>query len=380
MTRRSRLLAACVLAVALLPSLVSAQSPPERIRVSSLTPRLANQGWGVLLFDKGVKGGPLQIGNRQFAHGVRTHARSDLVYLVAGQYARFGAWVGVDAEMSRPKEATAIFQVVADGRTLFDSGAMTVETPARRVDVDLGRANILRLIVTYTGTYADQVDWADAELTMGPPQEAEPETNDQNSVKRIPSGPVAFFSDGLSLSGLELASGQRIDLRGTIGVGPHARPAGSFSGKSSTSLRTGSGDLNWDWQYISHSETPWTAPIDTVLTWPNPRARVWMPWGHTWQWQDPMEPRAFEDRSYEYGAFFNREHGLSLPMATIIDEEAGVGVTFIQSPDDVVVNMLVSTTKDGELRFSRAFNRLGGPSSTVKIGRASCRERVYVLV
>lgn len=365
MTNRRIVRAVCLISAALTSISSGLSAQPDRIRLSSLTPRLANQGWGVLLFDRGATGNPLKIGDRQFAHGVRTHARSDLVYFAAGRYSHLGAWVGVDAETTKP-DATAIFQVFADGRPLFDSGVMKAGTPARRVDVELGHANILRLIVSYTGTYADHVDWADAELTPGPPQEVGAETNDQNPVKRVPSGPIAFYSDGMSLSGLELANGQRIDLRGSMGVGPHARPEGSFSGRSSSSIRTASGDLSWDWQYISQSDTPWTAPIDTVLSWPNPHAKVWMAWGHTWQWQDPLEPRAFEDRSYEYGAFFNREHGLSLPMATIIDEDAAVGVTFIQSPDDVVLNMLISTTKGGELRFSRAFNRLGGPSSTLR--------------
>ena len=52
-------------------------------------------------------------------------------------------------------------------------------------------------------------------------------------------------------------------------------------------------------------------------------------------------------------------------MATIIDESKGVGVTFIQSPKNVLINMLISTTNRGEVRFSRAFNRFGGKSRKV---------------
>ena len=70
-------------------------------------------------------------------------------------------------------------------------------------------------------------------------------------------------------------------------------------------------------------------PADTVFQWPNPaRAKLWLPRGYGAQWQDPLVPQSFEDKTYDYGAFFNREDSLSLPMASILDTENGVGITF----------------------------------------------------
>ncbi len=147
---------------------------PASVRLSSLHPRLANQGWGSLLFDRSVDGKPLQIADRQFKHGVSTHARSDLVYLVGGRYSAFHAWVGVDDAASKSEEATARFLVYGDGTKLFDSDAMRVKTPAIRVDIDVTNVNVLRLIVTYVGAHADHVDWAEAELTPDPPVHSYP--------------------------------------------------------------------------------------------------------------------------------------------------------------------------------------------------------------
>ena len=128
------------------------------------------------------------------------------------------------------------------------------------------------------------------------------------------------------------------------------------------------GGLAWDWQCDSHSQQPWSAPVDTLFQWPHPtQARVWLPRGYGSVWQDPLVPQPFEDRTYDYGAFFNREDGLSLPMASILDEENGIGITFIQSPRDVLLDLQISTTRSGAILFSRAFHRFAGSLSKTKL-------------
>jgi hypothetical protein len=334
------------------------------VRLSSLRPRLANQGWGTLQYDKSVDGKPLQIGERIFQHGVSTHARSDLVYLIAGCYSRFLAWVGVDRATSKSKEATARFQVFADGTKLFDSGTMKASTPAARVDIDITNINVLRLIVSYVGAYAEHADWAEAELVPNPHYVAVESPRARKPLKPIRSGDLVFTAGGSKLAGFQLANGRRIDLKGDFGIGPYAPVDSSSSLKVDADFLSAPGGVSCDWECSSRSHRPWIAPVDTVFKWPNPsQAKVWLPWGHGAKWEDPLVPRAFEDRTYEYGAFFNREGGLSLPMATVLDESAGVGVSFIQSPNDVLLDMQISTTKTGEIHFSRAFHRLGGEGS-----------------
>ncbi len=184
----------------LLATLAAVAAQAQTTHLSSIAPRLANQGWGVLSFDHGADGKPLQIGERRFDHGVATHARSNLVYLVAGRYRTFRAWVGVDAATGKPDVATAIFEVFADGRKLFESGVMKVDTPARRVEVELRGVNVLRLVVTYEGTYADRADWAEAELVAdeerGAPSRAVPAADARD---RRDSG-AAISGSGLAMA------------------------------------------------------------------------------------------------------------------------------------------------------------------------------------
>ena len=340
---------------------------PAGIRLSSLRPRLANQGWGALLFDQSVDGKPLQIADRQFKHGVSTHARSDLVYLVGGRYSKFRAWVGVDTASSKPQEATARFLVYADGTRLFESDVMTATTPAARVEVDVTNVNVLRLVVTHMGVYADHIDWAEAELTPDPHSATIPFQIPKKSSDRIKSGKITFTAGGSSLAGFELPSGKSINLEGSFGLGPHVRADADAQVDASAKFQSAPDGLIWDWECDSRSHKPWIAPVDTLFKWPNPsRAKVWLPRGYGSHWQDPMIPHPFEDKTYDYGAFFNRADGLSLPMASVLDEDNGVGITFIQSPRDVLFDMQISTTKDGEIRFSRAFHRFGGNSRKLK--------------
>jgi hypothetical protein len=338
------------------------------IRLSSLHPRLANQGWGSLLFDESIDGKLLQIGRRKFQHGVSTHARSDLVYLVGGRYSSFRAWVGVDDASAKSPEATARFLVYADGIKLFDSDVMKQHSPAARVEVDITGINVLRLVVTYIGAYANHVDWAEAELTPDPHSKSIPFQVPKASLQRIKSGDLTFFAGGSSLAGLELPNGKRINLRGSFGFGPHVRSGTDTRVDTSANFQSAQGGLGWDWQCESHSHRPWIAPIDTVFQWPDPsHGALWLPRGFGSKWQDPMVPQPFEDKTYDYGAFFNREDGLSLPMASVLDKENGFGISFIQSPRDVLLDLQISTTKKGEIRFSRAFHRLGGTLSKTAV-------------
>ena len=56
----------------------------------------STQAWGSLQIDKAVSGSPLAIAGRPFAHGLGTHAASEIVYDVNNSADSFTAWVGVD--------------------------------------------------------------------------------------------------------------------------------------------------------------------------------------------------------------------------------------------------------------------------------------------
>lgn len=78
--------------------------------LSKLKPLYVRVGWGQLLADKNWQDHSLQIGERQFKHGLWVHADSDLCYSLGGKYERFEAWVGLDKDRAG---GAARFKVLA---------------------------------------------------------------------------------------------------------------------------------------------------------------------------------------------------------------------------------------------------------------------------
>jgi len=124
-----------------------------------------SQGWGTPQIDKSVGGQPLTIGGRQFVHGVGTHAVEEYALDLHGTATRFSAWVGVDDDAQAPGSVT--FQVVGDGKTLWQSGVMRWGEPAKEVSVDLVDVKKLVLLVgdAGDGNGMDHADWAEAKIS-----------------------------------------------------------------------------------------------------------------------------------------------------------------------------------------------------------------------
>jgi len=71
------------------------------------------QVYGPLRFDKSFTETPLKIGDKVYEKGLGTHAVSEIVYALAGQFAEFQADVGIDA--SAKGEGAVRFKVCVDG-------------------------------------------------------------------------------------------------------------------------------------------------------------------------------------------------------------------------------------------------------------------------
>lgn len=65
-------------------------------RLSTLKPTFVKVGWGQVHIDQNWQKNPLQVGDRQFAHGLWVHADSELCFELDGKYNRFEAWIGLD--------------------------------------------------------------------------------------------------------------------------------------------------------------------------------------------------------------------------------------------------------------------------------------------
>ncbi|MGA2622188.1 MAG: NPCBM/NEW2 domain-containing protein, partial [Thermoguttaceae bacterium] len=136
--------------------------------LDTLTPVSQQQDCGVLQRSLSVDGKPLRIGGKTYARGLGTHANSQVHYALDNRYRRFEADAGVDDE--KDGGGTVVFQVLADGRKVFDSGVMRGKQPAKKVLIDLDGVEELLLIVTDAGDgiNSDHADWANARLIGNP--------------------------------------------------------------------------------------------------------------------------------------------------------------------------------------------------------------------
>jgi alpha-galactosidase len=144
---------------------VAAGQADNTVWLSSLDLSKIQQGWGRAQVDKAVTGKPLSIGGRRFERGVGTHAKGTAWIELDGGAERFAAFVGVDDAAVAPGSVT--FKVVADGKKLWESGAMKPGEAAKPVDLDVKGVKVLLLQVgdAGDGTDNDHADWADARFT-----------------------------------------------------------------------------------------------------------------------------------------------------------------------------------------------------------------------
>ena len=151
--------------ITLLPQAVSMQRFVERIDgvfLDALDPVVSQQGWGTLQRNKSVWEKPLSIAGKRYLRGIGVSSQAKIEYSLDGRYRQFQAWVGADGATS----PSVTFEVKVDGRTVWQSGLMLRDTPAKRVDVNVAGASRLELLVGDggDGITSDHADWADARL------------------------------------------------------------------------------------------------------------------------------------------------------------------------------------------------------------------------
>jgi len=155
---------------------VTVASPASTVTVAPAPPSGADQplshqpwisatsGWMSPAVDESVGGGnPIRVAGTTYATGLGVASPSDIRYYVGGVCSRLTGSVGIDDVVNNvgPDGGTATFSLVADGKTVWDSG-----TVARGIavpfDVDLTGARELVLHVGDAGDggYNDRADWA----------------------------------------------------------------------------------------------------------------------------------------------------------------------------------------------------------------------------
>ena len=168
---------AVILLAHLLPSatLAGDDAPAVEYLSESAAGRIIymQQSWGELGLDTAVRPADnriikLRIKDKRYERGLGHHANGELVIALDGQYETFAAEVGVQWQGSNA--GSVVFQVFVDDEKRFDSGVMTQQDPARKVQVRVQGADDLKLVVTDAGDgiTCDCANWAEARLVRDP--------------------------------------------------------------------------------------------------------------------------------------------------------------------------------------------------------------------
>lgn len=343
-------------------------------RLQDMTCESAKQGWGALQLGASVGGQPMKIAGRTFAHGLGTHAASEIVYELDGALTNFSAWVGVDDEMKGYTNSSVVFQVFADGIKLFDSGMMRLNDVAKPVSVPLAGVNELKLVVTDAGDgiHCDHADWAEAVLLGG----ALPAPKPGKYLVSTPALKIELNEDGEitgKFSGRTRLAGCRTEgsvVAKKISGGGYAfmRTLTNAQGRRarvSERFTPAKDSIRWEMEVVSDDE-PWSAAIETAFTYPATAAtRFWTAWSdpehQTGEWRDPLVLRPVENTSWTYGGRMNRGDYIALPLATFAEPATDTGLSLVFSPEDsILCGARLTASAAGAMRFSRTNYRLGG--------------------
>ncbi|GAB4207323.1 MAG: hypothetical protein OHK0022_35400 [Roseiflexaceae bacterium] len=110
-------------------------------------------------------GRPITLDGVPYAKGLGVHAASEVAYRLGGTCRSLQTDAGIDDHVGGG--GSAVFQVWADGRLLYDSGPTTGSDPPRRIALAIDGVDELRLVVTDggDGDYGDHAIWAGARIS-----------------------------------------------------------------------------------------------------------------------------------------------------------------------------------------------------------------------
>ena len=125
---------------------------------------------------RSVDGNVITLKGATFAHGLGTHADSEMIVDLKGASTEFASAVGVDDEVSGSGSVT--FEVWVDGKKVADSGVMRGGQEPKLLKADLTGAKRLVLRVTDAGDGInfDHADWAGAVLFIASGAAGKPQT------------------------------------------------------------------------------------------------------------------------------------------------------------------------------------------------------------
>ena len=139
--------------------------------LSDLTPVSAINGWGDFERDQSNgelsshDGRRLSINGTRYRKGLGVHADSRLAYRLNRNCQSFTSDIGIDDEVGN--RGSVIFQVVGDGRVLYQSGVLRGSAAPQSINADLTGVDLLELVVSRAndGIAFDHANWAGAQVS-----------------------------------------------------------------------------------------------------------------------------------------------------------------------------------------------------------------------
>ncbi|MGI6414942.1 MAG: NPCBM/NEW2 domain-containing protein [Thermoguttaceae bacterium] len=160
----------------------AAEPPQVQYLGDDLADRISDviQAWGELGFNTAVRPATkpptkLQIGDKEYARGLGSHANGEITVDLGGQFKTFQAEIGIQRQPQQG-EGTVVFQVFVDDEKRFDSGVVTQANPPQELTIPVEGAEELRLVVTDAGDgiTCDCANWAEARLIRDPSARPQP--------------------------------------------------------------------------------------------------------------------------------------------------------------------------------------------------------------
>ncbi len=107
---------------------------------------------------------------------------------------------------------------------------------------------------------------------------------------------------------------------------------------------------------------PWTTDIATRLQYPDAQnARFWTAWSDPDQrhgWQDPLVLRPFAKRLWNYNGGPGEPNLVAVPIMTIVEPAADLGLSLVLSPEDILLDQWLRTSAAGGLIWTRSKYRI----------------------
>lgn len=153
------------------PVCVIPSEVPKFVRLDQISMANATNGNGIIQINKSTVSNALKIGGVTYTDGLGAHSPSEINLNLYQTAKRFQAIVGVDDEVSvKPNEANIEFQVYADSKLIWTSGAMkyTDAIRAKAIDLDITGKAFLTLKATIGSdgvNYSDHADWVATKIT-----------------------------------------------------------------------------------------------------------------------------------------------------------------------------------------------------------------------